>query len=68
MIIVKSAMFYENILVINRTYRFKNPQVIIRTWYGIKVRSAGTYRFFTFNKKIKQTLLEDLKLNKIKGQ
>ena len=64
MTIIKTAMFYENILVVNRTHRFKNPAVIIRTWYGIKVKSQGTFRFITFNKKVKQPLLEDLKLNK----
>lgn len=65
MIKIKQATFYENILIINRTHRFKNPAVIIKTWYGIKIKSQGTFRFFTFNERIKQSLLEDLKLNKI---
>ena len=64
MTIIKSAIFYDNILVINRTHRFKNPAVIIRTWYGIKIKSQGTFRFVTFNKAIRQLLLEDLKLDK----
>lgn len=65
MIKIKNAMFYENILIINRTHRFKNPSVIIKTWYGIKIKSQGTFRFYTFDKVIKKTLLEDLKLNKL---
>ena len=65
MIYIKTSNFYENILVINRVYRFKNPAVIIKTWYGIKVKSQGTYRFFTFNEIIKQKLLESLNLNVI---
>jgi hypothetical protein len=63
MIQIKASNFYENILVINRVYRFKNPTVIIKTWYGIKVISGGTYRFFTFDKIIKKALLESLNLN-----
>jgi len=63
MIHIKNHSFYENILVINRTYRFKNPAVIIKTWYGIKIKSQGTFRFFTFDYNISQSLLEDLKLN-----
>lgn len=63
MIKINTAFFYENILIINRTYRFKNPSVIIRTWYGIKIKSEGTFRFISFNKSILHPLLEDLKLN-----
>lgn len=65
MVLIKTSNFYENILVINRVYRFKNPAVIIKTWYGIKVVSGGTYRFCTFNNSVKQKLLESLNLNVI---
>jgi len=65
MIHIKEHSFYDNILMVNRTYRFKNPPVIIKTWYGIKVKSKGTYRFFTFNKIQKRKLFEDLKLNEL---
>jgi len=65
MIKIKHFSLYENILIINRKYRFKNPQVIIRTWYGIKIISGKTFRFYTFNDKIRKEILEDLKLNEI---
>jgi len=67
MIKIKDSDYYENILVINRTYRFKNPSVIIKTWYGIKIKAQGAYRFYTFDEKLKKTLLESLKLNTLKG-
>lgn len=61
---IKNSTLYENVLTINRTYRFRNPQAVIRTWYGIKVISGKTFRFYTFDKEILKELLESLKLDK----
>ena len=56
MIIVKTVKRPENMLIVNEKYRFKNPEVIIMTWYGLKVYGANRwYRLIFIDKPLLDT-------------
>lgn len=52
MIIVTRSDKLQDGIVFNRKYRFKNPSVIIKTWYGLKL--YGGNRWFRLYFKDKQ--------------
>ena len=47
MIIVRRADRLQDGIVFNRKIRFKHPEVIIKTWYGLKIYTANkTFRLY----------------------
>lgn len=68
MIIVKRADKLQDGIVFNRKYRFKNPSVVIRTWYGLKVYGGDKwFRLYFKDKVLYNDTLFILDLNEMKG-
>ena len=69
MIIVNKLDKFKDVMVVNRKIRFKNPEVIQKTWYGIKIYAANRwYRLYFWDNKLYNDILFKIDLNNVKGK
>ena len=59
--IVKTLEITRNeTIIINNKYRLKTPNVVVKTWYGIKIVNINTFRLVIFDKELRQKIYQKL--------